>query len=56
MLQTILTYIILALSIAYALHSIYKAIQSAKNPCYGCEGCPLKEAKKRQKAHCPKKK
>ncbi|MBR5061919.1 MAG: FeoB-associated Cys-rich membrane protein [Prevotella sp.] len=56
MIQTLLTYTILALSIAYALYSIYKAIKSAKNPCYGCEGCPLKEKRMRQNTPCPKKK
>ena len=56
MLQSILTYLILALSITYATWSIYKAIESAKNPCKDCEGCPLKEVRMRQKAPCPRKK
>lgn len=56
MLQLVLTYFIVALSIGYAIKSIYKSVKSANNPCYGCDGCALKELKMKQNKPCPNKK
>ncbi|MBR0166114.1 MAG: FeoB-associated Cys-rich membrane protein [Prevotella sp.] len=57
--QTLLTYLILALAVAYALWRAYVAIRQSSDPCYGCSGCALKEAQKaarKKKADCPQKK
>ena len=52
--QTIILAIILVLCTGYAAFRIYKAIEHANDPCYGCEGCALREQMK--KKQCDKRK
>jgi hypothetical protein len=57
--QALITYLILALAVGYALWRGYQAFRQSSDPCYGCSGCALKEAQKRairKKADCPQKK
>lgn len=60
--QTIAAVIIIAAAVAYAIRSAYRTVKSAGDPCYGCDGCRIKEqmlkakadrqAGKRQKPAC----
>ena len=43
--QTLLTFLIIALAVGYALWRGYRVLQRKNNPCCGCEGCPLKDAR-----------
>lgn len=68
--QYIIVAVMLALAVGYAAWRIYRALRAAGDPCYGCEGCQLKELRdarrkgksrvsafgKRQKAPCREKK
>ena len=47
--QEVLTIVILAGAVGYALWHIYKSFRRDADPCSGCEGCQLKELK-----NCPK--
>ena len=50
--KLIVTLVILA-AIGYATWWVYNTIHHADDPCYGCEGCPLKEAKQKAKHKKP---
>ena len=53
--QYIILGAILVLAVAYAAWRIYRAIRHANDPCYGCEGCALKDLKQQAKTKkCPK--
>ena len=68
--QYLIVAILLAFAVMYAAWRIYRALRAANDPCYGCEGCQLKEIRdaqrkgksglspfgKRQKAPCGEKK
>jgi len=68
--QYLIVAILLAVAVMYAAWRIYRALRAAGDPCYGCEGCQLKEFcdarrkgksgvaafGKRQKAPCREKK
>jgi len=57
--QYLIIIIVLAAAIGYAAWRIYLAIRHANDPCYGCEGCALKELKQQsrgKKTPCPDKK
>lgn len=68
--QYLIVAILLAVAVMYAAWRIYRALRAANDPCYGCEGCQLKEIRdaqrkgksslspfgKRQKAPCGEKK
>ena len=43
MIQFAIIALVVALSVAYIVHRVRKAAESADNPCCGCEGCPKKE-------------
>ena len=40
--QLIIVYIIIALSVAYAIYGIVKYVRRKKDPCDGCAGCEIK--------------
>lgn len=52
--QTIIVIVILGLSVAYALWRTRKALTGTGDPCDGCNGCALKESKRKntEKACC----
>jgi len=60
--QALVVALILALSVGYAAYRVWQALRSASDPCYGCEGCALKESlkasahEKKGKAPCNGKK
>ena len=41
--QEVAIAIILLLCVGYAAYRIYLAVKRAKDPCYGCEGCALRD-------------
>ncbi|MBO5627078.1 MAG: FeoB-associated Cys-rich membrane protein [Prevotella sp.] len=41
--QYVIVAALLALAVGYAAWRIYRALRAAGDPCYGCEGCLLKE-------------
>lgn len=41
--QSALVFLILIACFSYAGWRIYKAVRSAGDPCYGCNGCELKK-------------
>ena len=47
--QYIIVAALLALAVMYAAWRIYRALQAAGDPCYGCEGCQLKELRDAQR-------
>ena len=51
--QLILVITILTAAVAYSGWRIYNAIRHANDPCYGCNGCQLKNLKNKA---CTKKK
>lgn len=53
--QSLLVFLIVAAAVGYACWRISKAISTAQDPCAGCAGCPLKDAKSKNKK-CNKKK
>lgn len=54
MLQIILTLLVLAACIIYAIVRIRKAVHAPSDPCAGCTGCRLRD-ELRKKADCPHK-
>ena len=52
--QEIVIAIILLLCVGYAAYRIYRAVKRANDPCYGCEGCALRDQMK--KKTCDKRK
>lgn len=56
--QLIIVIAVIALAIAYAAYRLYLSIKHAGDPCYGCDGCALKDVKKKKKhskkKECPK--
>ena len=55
MIQHLIIFIVLALSLCYAGYRIYIALKSANNPCYGCKGCSIrKELEKNRKSPAKK--
>ena len=53
--QELLVVIVLLAAGGYGSWRIYKAFRNAKDPCYGCAGCPLKaqkQAEKKKKEDC----
>ncbi|WP_289299987.1 FeoB-associated Cys-rich membrane protein [Xylanibacter muris] len=48
--QEIAVYIIIAISLVYGASRIYKSMKNTNDPCNGCDGCALKNLKK--KGHC----
>ena len=52
--QEITIAIILIVCVGYAARRIYLAVKRAKDPCYGCEGCALRDQMK--KKSCDKRK
>ncbi len=46
MTQTLLVSIIIALSVTYLSYRIWLAFKEINDPCHGCSGCALKEARK----------
>ena len=49
-LQTILVTAFVALSVLYLARRVWRVLRHADDPCWGCEGCALKEMKNRQKS------
>ena len=45
--QTILVTIILTLSVAYAAYRIWRLLKHTNDPCAGCSGCAMKEARRK---------
>ena len=43
MIQQILVFLIIALSVGYIVYRINKTMREAKSGCYGCKGCALRE-------------
>ena len=53
--QYIILGAVLVLAVTYAGWRIYRALRHANDPCYGCEGCALKDLKQQAKTKkCPK--
>ncbi|MBR3470999.1 MAG: FeoB-associated Cys-rich membrane protein [Prevotella sp.] len=53
--QLILVCAVLTLAVAYAVYRIYQSFLHANDPCRGCDGCALKDMKRRarkQKTPC----
>ncbi len=42
MMQLLIVYIILALTIAYAIYAMVKYLRRKNDPCDGCAGCEIK--------------
>ena len=53
--QTALVALAIALSVGYAAYRVWQALRKASDPCYGCEGCALREQIKTAKRHKHKK-
>ncbi|MBP5569801.1 MAG: FeoB-associated Cys-rich membrane protein [Prevotella sp.] len=47
--QYLIVAILLAVAVMYAVWRIYRALRAANDPCYGCEGCQLKEIRDAQR-------
>ena len=47
--QNFVIAVILVAAVGYGCWRIYEALKIAKDPCYGCSGCPLKSQKQREK-------
>lgn len=45
--QLLVVCLVLMGALGYAGWRVYTAIRSKNDPCYGCDGCQLKELKKR---------
>lgn len=57
--QYLIVTVILAIAVGYGAWRIYRALRMANDPCYGCEGCELKELRKtalRKNKPCEEKK
>ena len=56
--QTALVYTIIILSVAYAAWRIYSLLQAKHDPCAGCQGCTLKDIRRKngENRHCTDKK
>ena len=50
--QEIAVVIALLAALCYGGWRIYRVFRSAGDPCYGCAGCPQKQAQKKKKADC----
>lgn len=48
MIQYIIIFSVIALSIAYAGYRIILAIKHSSDPCYGCSGCALKDLQRKK--------
>ena len=46
---------VLVAAVGYAAWRIYDAFRRTKDPCYGCDGCQLKDLKRRNNVDCKKK-
>lgn len=54
-LQYVVIGVVVALAVTYMAWRIYHIIRHSNDPCYGCEGCALKEMKRKEKVKkCPK--
>ena len=40
--QEVVTYIVLAAAVGYAMWHVVRSFRKDSKPCCGCEGCPLK--------------
>jgi hypothetical protein len=49
--QSVITYLVIALAVGYAAWRAYLVFRRANDPCYGCSGCALKDV---QRAACKK--
>lgn len=45
--QAALVYIIITLSVAYAVWRIYALVQAKYDPCANCQGCALKDVRRK---------
>lgn len=41
--QTVIAVAAIIAAVAYAVRAAYRTVKSAGDPCYGCDGCRIKE-------------
>ena len=46
--QELRVYLIILLAASYAAWRVYKALKAANDPCHGCEGCALRDIKRKK--------
>lgn len=52
--QTFFVILILIASVGYAVRRVWLALRRRNSPCYGCEGCALREEMMRRRSvQCP---